>query len=135
MAEIERGLIDTTVVIGLESIDQERLPKEMAISAVTLAELSAGPFATFSADERAHRQLRLQLAEANFEPIPFDANCARAYGRVDGADAAVGRMPRGARAVDLMIAATALGIGLPLFTRNPSNFAGLENLVEIVAVA
>jgi len=134
VAEFERGLIDTSVVIDLESIHPDGLPNEMAISAITLAELSAGPLATLSADERARRQVRLQLAEANFEAIPFDANCARAYGRIYGAVSAVGRKPRGARAVDLLIAATALGIGLPLFTRNPSDFAGLQELVEIIAV-
>src|SRR5690349_23077702 len=111
-----RGILDTSVVIDLERIAADDLPVEVAISAITMAELAAGPHATSDADERARRQDRLQRAEAAFDPLPFDADCARAYGRVYAAVAASGRKARGARAVDLLIAATALSVGLPLFT-------------------
>ncbi len=85
--------------------------------------------------ERARRQERLQRAEATFDAIPFDAEAARAYGRVYAAVAAAGRRARGRRAVDLLIAATALAASLPLHTRNPSDFDGLEVLIDVAAVS
>lgn len=129
-----RGLIDTSVVIGLELIDAVRLPLELAMSAITMAELSAGPHAASDSAERARRQERLQRAEATFDPLPVDAAAARAYGRIDAAVVAAGRKARGARTADLLIAATAVAAGLPLYTRNPKDFAGLSALVEIVPV-
>lgn len=129
-----RGLIDTSVLIDLDMIDPGRLPREIAISAITLAELAAGPHATSDVGERARRQDRLQRTEATFEPLPVDGNVARAYGRVYAAVAASGRKARGRRATDLLIAATALAADLPLYTRNPADFAGLSALLDIVAV-
>jgi predicted nucleic acid-binding protein len=129
-----RGLIDTSVLIDLERIDSTALPSEMAVSAVTLAELAAGPHATADAAERARRQDRLQRTEATFEPLPVDGAVARAYGRVYAAVAAAGRKARGRRTFDLLIAATALAADLPLYTRNADDFEGLDDLIEIVAV-
>jgi len=130
-----RGLVETSVVVDLELIEPGDLPPELAVSAVTMAELAAGPHATADPAERARRQDRLQRAEATFEPLPVDAAVARAYGRVYAAVAAAGRKARGRRAVDLFIAATAVAAGLPLYTRNPDDFAGLSDLLEIVAVS
>ncbi len=129
-----RGLLDTSVVIDLEHLDPVRLPIEAAVSAITMAELAAGPHATQDPDERARRQDRLQRAEAVFDPLPFDAEAARAYGRVYAAVVGAGRKARGARAVDLLIAATACSVGLPLYTRNPDDFRALHGLVEVVPV-
>jgi predicted nucleic acid-binding protein len=129
-----RGLADTSVVIDLDIIDPAVLPRELAISAITLAELAAGPHATRDAGERARRQDRLQRTEATFEPLPVDGNVARAYGRVYAAVASSGRKARGRRATDLLIAATAVAADLPLYTRNPADFAGLSALLELVAV-
>lgn len=129
-----RGVIDTSVVLDLERIDPSQLPAELAISSLTLAELAAGPHATDDVNERARRQDRLQRTEAAFDPLPFDAEAARAYGRVFAAISASGRRTRGARAVDLLIAATACANGLPLLTRNADDFRGLEGVVEIVAL-
>ncbi len=129
-----RGVIDTSVVIDLEQIEPSRLPLELAVSSLTMAELAAGPHATNDADERARRQDRLQRAEAVFDPLPFDAEAARAYGRVFAAISATGRTARGARAVDLLIAATACGAGLPLYTRNVEDFRGLEGFIEVVSI-
>ncbi len=129
-----RGIIDTSVVIDLELIDPGHLPLELAISAITMAELSAGPHAASDAGERARRQERLQRAEATFDPLPVDAAAARAYGRIYAAVVAAGRKARGARTADLLIAATAVAADLPLYTRNPKDFAGLSALVEIVPV-
>ena len=137
MAEVERppqGLIDTSVVVDLESIDPSALPSELAVSAVTMAELAAGPHATGDPEERGRRQDRLQRAEAAFDPLPFDANSARAYGRVFAAVAAAGRKARGARAVDLLIAATACAEDLPLFTRNGEDFRSLEGLLDVYEI-
>jgi predicted nucleic acid-binding protein len=129
-----RGLIDTSVAIDLELIDPDRLPREIAVSAITFAELAAGPHATTDSAERARRQDRLQRAEATFEPLPVDADVARAYGRVYAAVVAAGRKARGRRAVDLLIAATALARSLPLYTRNPDDFAGLSQLLDIISI-
>lgn len=129
-----RGLVDTSVVIDLESVAPDTLPPEISIAAVTLAELAAGPHATDDPTERARRQERLQRAEATFDAIPFDAGAARAYGRVYAEVAAAGRKARGKRALDVLIAATALAAELPLYTRNPSDFDGLDALIEVAAV-
>jgi predicted nucleic acid-binding protein len=129
-----RGILDTSVVIDLGRVDPSDLPAELAVSAVTLAELAAGPHATTDPAERARRQDRLQRAEAMFEPLPVDGAVARAYGRVYATVAAAGRKARGRRALDLLIAATALAAGLPLYTRNPDDVEELNNLLEIVAV-
>ena len=129
-----RGILDTSVVIELENLESRSLPFEIAITSLTMAELAAGPHAATTSDERARRQDRLQRAEATFAPLPFDAEAARAYGRVYAAVVSAGRKARGARAVDVMIAAIACSLDLPLYTRNPKDFAALEGLVEIVAV-
>jgi predicted nucleic acid-binding protein len=131
---LERGLLDTSVVIDLEQIDSDDLPREVAISSITLAELAAGPHATSDRPEAARRQDRLQRTEAAFDPLPFDAAAARAYGRIYSAVAGQGRKARGARAVDLLIAAVACSNDLPLCTRNPGDFLGLDHLIEVVEV-
>ena len=122
-------------MIDLGRIDPVHLPSQVAISAVTLAELAAGPHATADHGERARRQDRLQRTEATFEPLPVDGAVARAYGRVYAAVAAAGRRARGRRAFDLLIAATALANELPLYTRNPRDFQELDGLLEVVAVS
>jgi predicted nucleic acid-binding protein len=126
--EVDRGLLDTSVVIDLDEIERDRLPRAAAITVLTLAELTAGPHATDDAAERARRQDRLQRAEATLDPLPFDDQAARAYGRIYAATRASARKPRGARTVDLLIAAVALANDLPLFTRNPADFEHLGGL-------
>jgi predicted nucleic acid-binding protein len=129
-----RGIVDTSVVIDLEQLEATQLPVELAVSAVTMAELAAGPHATDDADERARRQDRLQRAEAAFDALPFDGEAARAYGRIYAAELASGRKARGPRALDLLIAATACAAGLPIYTRNPDDFESLRQLVDVIAV-
>ena len=129
-----RGLIDTSVVIDLERIDPTTLPAELAISAVTLAELAAGPHATSDPIERGRRQDRLQRVEATFDALPVDAGAARAYGRIYATLAAEGRKARRRRAFDLLIAATALEAELPLYTANAADFSDLDSLLDVVAV-
>lgn len=129
-----RGLVDTSVVIDLDDIATDQLPEEIALAAVSLAELAAGPHAASDPIERARRQERLQRAEATFDAIPFDAEAARAYGRVYAEIAAAGRKARGRRALDLLIAATALAADLPIYTRNPSDFDGLDALIGVNAI-
>jgi predicted nucleic acid-binding protein len=119
--------------VDLDRIDPGLLPDESAISAVTLAELAAGPHATADEQERARRQDRLQWAAASWDPVPFDAEAARSYGRVFAATKAAGRSSR-TRFADLLIAATAAANGLPLYTRNPADFAGLEQILEVFAI-
>lgn len=137
-----QGLLDTNIVILRRWVDPAELPDEMAISAITLAELSAGPHEVRSGqeqsayDEHAERARRLEIlqrVENEFDPIPFDAESARIYGRVTAAVIGVGRKPR-RRIADLMIASVAIGEELPLFTTNPNDFAGLESLLTVVSV-
>ena len=130
----ERGLLDTSVIIDLDQLDPSHLPIEVAVSAITMAELAAGPHATSDPEERGRRQDRLQRSEAAFDPLPFDVDAARAYGRVFASVMATGRKARGPRAVDLLTAATALASGLPLYTRNGQDFAGLEGLIHVVVL-
>ncbi len=129
----DRGLLDTSVVIDLEQLSATALPRQIAVSAITMAELAAGPAAASDDGERARRQDRLQRAEATFDPLAVDNEVARAYGRIYAAVRAHGRSPR-RRIADLLIAATALANALPLVTRNPSDFAGLDDLIEILEV-
>lgn len=128
-----RGLLDTSTVILLGRIsDPNNLPTEPLITAVTLAELSVGPLVASDEQERANRQAHLQQAEASFVALPFDDAAARAFGRVAADLRRVGRKTA-ARTYDAMIAATALAVGLPIYTCNPSDFAGIDGLV-VVAV-
>lgn len=129
-----RGLLDTSVVISLEDLPLGSLPEKSAISALTLAELAAGPLDASDPVERALRQDRLQRTEATFDPLPFDLASARAYARILAAVVEQGRTARARRAVDLMVAATALAGGLPLYTRDADDLRGLEGLVEVVTV-
>ena len=129
-----RGLLDTSVVIDWDDPDVARaLPDEVAISAITVAELAAGPHVTTDAAERARRQVHLQRVESQFEPLPFDAEAARSYGLMVAAVVDTGRSHR-SRVADLLIAATAHANGLALYTRNPDDFAGLREVIQVVAV-
>ena len=132
MHKHEQGVLDTSVVIDLNLIDLADLPRSASITAVTLAELTAGPLTTRDPAERAKRLNRLQWVEGKFEALPFDVEAARAYGRIYAASLAVNQKPRGGRAIDLMIVATALSRSLPLYTRNPRDFAPFSDLLEIL---
>jgi tRNA(fMet)-specific endonuclease VapC len=128
-----RGLLDTSTVILLPQLeDASALPREPLISTVTLAELSVGPLVARTPADRAARQAQLQQAEADFEPIPFDVASARAFGQVAASLRQAGRKPT-ARAYDAMIAAVAVAHSLPLYTSNPNDFTGIEQL-DVVAV-
>jgi predicted nucleic acid-binding protein len=128
-----RGLLDTNIIVHLPLIEPGELPVESAISAVTLAELSAGPLATDDAVERAARIGRLQRVEATFHPLPFDAEAARHYGPVYAAVRAAGRTPR-RRFADLLIACIAISNALPLYTINPQDYVGLDHLLTVCPV-
>jgi tRNA(fMet)-specific endonuclease VapC len=128
-----QGLLDTSTVILLGRLSPTApLPDEAFISSITLAELSVGPLVAGDDAVRAARQAHLQQAEADFDPIPFDAAAARAFGRVAAQLRSSGRKPA-ARAYDALIAATALANNLPLYTCNPSDFAGIPEL-DVVSV-
>jgi tRNA(fMet)-specific endonuclease VapC len=123
-----RGLLDTSTLLLLPRLqDATTLPVEPLISTITLAELSVGPLVARRDAERAARQAHLQQAEADFDPLPFDAAAARAFGQVAAALRRAGRKPA-ARAYDAMIAAVAIANGLPLFTSNAEDFAMIEQL-------
>jgi len=133
VSEHESGLLDTSVVVSLGGMtDASGLPSRCFVSAITLAELSVGPLVARNDADRIARQSVLQQVEADFDPIPFDASAARAFGRVAAQLRASGRKSS-ARAYDALIAATAVAHGLPVYTRNPDDFAGIDALV-VVAV-
>ncbi len=128
-----RGVLDTSTVILLQRLtDATALPAEPLITAVTLAELSVGPLVAGEESECVARQAHLQQAEADFDPLPFDADAARAFGGVAASLRRAGRKAT-ARAYDAMIAATAVANGLPVYTCNPTDFSGIDGL-EVVAV-
>jgi len=125
---MQPGLLDTSTLILLGRVaDPSELPDIPSISAVTLAELSVGPLVAKSPEESAARQAHLQLAEADFDPIPFDSSAARAFAQVAQSLRAAGRKPT-ARAFDALIAATAISRDLPLYTCNPGDFDGIPQL-------
>lgn len=127
------GLLDTSALLLLPHLDDPSLlPNEPAISTITLAELTVGPLVADSDEDRVARQAHLQRAEADFEPIPFDAEAARAFGAIALSLRRSGRTTR-ARAFDALIAAVAMANGLPVYTAHPSDFAGIDGL-EVVAV-
>jgi tRNA(fMet)-specific endonuclease VapC len=133
VSEGRAGLLDTSTVILLSRLrDPSVLPERPLISAITLAELSVGPLVSGTDAERAARQAHLQQAEADFDPLPFDADAARAFGQVAASLRRSGRKAS-ARAYDAMIAAVALANGLPLYTCNPDDFSAIEGLT-VVAV-
>lgn len=131
---IECGLLDTSVVVDLNKIPKDDFPLSSCISALTLAELSAGLAVAKNQNVRLARQHQLQLVESTIELVPFDAQCARMYAHIAAAVHAIGRKTRGPRAVDLMIAATAMAHRLPLYTRNAEDLKGCEKLIDIINV-
>lgn len=134
MTRAQEGVLDTNVVINLALADPAELPAEPVISTVTLAELAAGPLLASSERVRAVRLAHLQQAESDFEPLPFDAACARAFARVAADVRRTGRKSK-ARALDALIAATAIAHDLPLYTENTEDFVGIEDLrVEAVSI-
>ena len=128
------GLLDTSVVIDWhDPAIATALPDEIAICAITAAELAAGPLLAATPIEAAKRQTRLQEVETLLEPISFDAAAARSYGLVVAAVVHEGRRPR-SRFADLLIAATAHANNLDLYTRNAEDFAGLAGLVHVIGI-
>ncbi len=132
-AQGTRGVLDTSTIILIPRIgDARMLPAEPFITAVTLAELSVGPLVARTDQERASRQAILQQAEADFDPIAFDAAAARAFGRVSASLRRAGRTSA-VRAFDALIAATAMANDLPIYTCNPADFTGIDGL-EVIAI-
>jgi tRNA(fMet)-specific endonuclease VapC len=131
--EVTWGVLDTSTVILLPRFtDAATLPTEPLITTVTLAELSVGPLVAEDEQERAARQAHLQQAEADFDPLPFDVDAARVFGRVAASLRRAGRKTT-ARTYDAMIAATAVANDLPVYTCNPADFSGIDDL-DVVAV-
>ena len=129
----DAAVVDTNIIVALKLYDPSELPDTILITAITLGELSFGPHATDDPIERAGRVAVLQHVEATFDPLPYDQGAARLYGQICAAVRAAGREPR-KRASDLMIAATAASVELPLYTANPDEFKGSERLVGVVAI-
>jgi hypothetical protein len=130
---VQRGMLDTCATIDLPTLDPARLPVEVAIPAIVLAELAQGVAMTKDPEQIMIRSQRLADIEATFAAIPFDREAARRYGTLIALTIAANRDPR-PRRIDLMIAATAAAHQLPLYTRNPDDFKGLTNTVTIIAI-
>jgi predicted nucleic acid-binding protein len=128
----EQGILDTSAAIALNDMTPEHFPLKSLITTITLAELSVGPLVAQSDRVMVKRQENLQLAEADFEPLPFDAAAARAFGHVSSRLRSMGRKVH-SRTFDALIAAIAIANGLPLYTCNPSDFEGIDGL-EVVVV-
>ena len=125
-----KAIVDTSVLLGphLNGLDGE-----LAISAASIAELHYGILAAANNVVRADRLRQVVEIERNFNALPIDRAVASSYGQLAAAVSAIGRNPRG-RAMDLLIAATAHAHSARLYTRNSSDLAGIEHLVEIVAL-
>lgn len=134
MAVHEFAVVDTSLIAAIRFYDPSELPEQIMITSITLGELSYGPHATDDPIKRAGRAAVLQHVEATFDPLPYDAGAARLYGQICAAVRAAGRQPR-SRVADLMIAATAGSHNLALYTANPDDFRGLDDLVEVVGVS
>ncbi len=129
-----RGLLDTSVVIGMDdSVVADALPDEAAISVATLAELHFGVLVAKSETIRRNRLRRVGAIEATFSPLPIDAAVSRAFATVAHELIRFGGRPR-SRVMDLWIAATALVHGLPLYTRNAADFEALRHLIDVRVV-
>lgn len=125
-----RAILDTSVVIAT---DIEPLEGELAISAITLAELHFGVLVAKQRKVRAERLRRLLELQRTFDALPLDEAVAASYGQVAAAVVEAGRQPR-ARSMDLLIAATAHAHSARLYTRNADDFDGLDDLVDVFAV-
>ena len=124
------AVLDTSVLIAS---DVPELTGELAISAVSLAELHFGVLVTADPRIRAERLRRLSELQRKFDALPVDDDVATSYGQLAAAVADSGRQPR-SRVMDLLIAATAHAHSARLYTRNARDLAGIEHLIEIVAV-
>lgn len=129
-----RVLIDTSILVDLKGAELARLSERLAISALSVAELARGRNVAASDLEKERRRRHLELVEASLDALPFELACAQAFGLVAAAIERIGRRSRGARSIDLMIAATALAHRLPLYTINMRDLRGFEGLIEIVDV-
>jgi toxin FitB len=125
-----RTVLDTSVLIDPLT---EPIEGEVAISAVSLAELHFGVLVAKTDRQRALRLRRLAAIERAFQPLPVDDAVARTYGQLAAMVVATGREAR-PRSLDLLIAATAQVHDASLYTRNPDDLIGLEEMVDIVAV-
>jgi predicted nucleic acid-binding protein len=104
---------------------------KLAISVASVAELQFGVLVAKSAEIRATRLARLSSIQRRFDPLPIDDAVAESYGRLAARVAQTGRQPRG-QVMDLLIAATAHAHDASVYTRNPDDLAGLEDLIAIV---
>lgn len=133
MTRYDLGILDTCVLIDQPEIPDEALPAAGAISMISLAELHAGVNSASDATVRAARLIRLREVSLAYDAFPFDEVAAQCFGEIWVHVQAAGRNPR-PRTMDLLIAATAMANRIPLYTRNPADFKGLEQALTVIAV-
>ena len=129
----ESGVLDTSAYIDLALLDPAALPVIPQLTAITMAELHQGVAMARDAASRAARAEKLGAAIVEFEPVPFDGAAAARYGSLVALTVEANRDPK-PRRLDLMIAAIASAHGLPLYTRNAKDLAGLADLLQVVEV-
>jgi predicted nucleic acid-binding protein len=123
-------VLDTSVLIA---DDVAPLPGELAISAVSLAELHFGVLVAVDDEARARRLSRLSAVQRRFDPLPVDDLVAESYGLLAARVVRSSRQPR-APVMDLLIAATAHAHGATLFTRNGDDLRGLDDLLDVAVI-
>lgn len=110
-----RVILDTSILVASDA-DLSGLVCQ--ISSVSYAELHFGVQSALDDDARLSRQHRLTTIQSVYgHGIAFTDDTAHHYGLLSGRLRAQGRSPRG-RAMGVMIAATALSLGVALVTRN-----------------
>jgi len=126
----ESGVLDTSVYIDLALLDPADLPAVPELTAITFAELHQGVATAKDATIRAARTEKLAAAIVEFEPLSFDGPAAARYGTLVALTIQVNRDPK-PRRLDIMIAAVASALGLPLHTRNAKDLGGLADMLDV----
>jgi predicted nucleic acid-binding protein len=125
------ALLDTSCVIDFPE-QLEQLAEAAAVSTLTIAELAYG----IHHDDplvAAAREARYRDVLNEFDPVPYSARAAHLYGAIATSVRRSGRNPR-PRRIDLMLASVAAELGAVLLTANPTDFAGVGDIVEVIAI-
>lgn len=126
-----RALLDTSVVIDFPAARVAEVADEVAVSAVTVAELHYGVSVAADPLMQLYRRQRIQVILDQFDVLSFDVATAEYYGALAALVRKNGRDPR-PRRMDLQIAATAARHGLTLLTRDANDFTGLESALAVI---
>ena len=127
-----RGLLDTSVLIAIESgrsLRVEAMPETTAISVVTKAELRAGIFAAEDIETRDRRLMTFELANRILS-LPVDEAVSRAWAQMR---AYVKASERKVGVNDMWIAATAAANEIPVLTQD-EGFDALNGVAGLTVI-